>query len=191
MEPEPVQISALEHYRYCPRQAALIVVDGVWVDNAATAKGVAAHRRVDDLGNRLQRGVRVVRAVPLWSFSHGLVGRADAVEVTDRGEVLPVEHKSGWRHGDTADVQLCAQALCLEEMLRRPVRRGAIWFGGNRRRVDVPIDDALRELTIATIAATRALRSAPSLPEPVADSRCDTCQLVAHCQPGVINDPAR
>jgi CRISPR-associated exonuclease Cas4 len=188
---EPIPISSLEHYRYCPRQSALILVEGVWVDNAATAKGTVAHRRVDDPGERIHRGVRSIRSVPLWSFTHGLVGRADVVEVTSEGEVVPVEHKSGYRHGDTADVQLCAQALCLEEMIQRPVRRGMIWYGGTRRRVPIAIDHALRELTIATIASVRALRDMTSLPDAVDDDRCGTCQLLAQCQPGVVSNPTR
>ena len=114
MTDEPiVAISAIEHFVYCPRQCALIHCDGVWSDNAHTVRGSRTHRRVDTGHHRRERGRLVLRAIPLWSETLGLSGRADAVEI-ERGAVRPVEYKSGVRHGSAADLQLCAQALCLE-----------------------------------------------------------------------------
>lgn len=116
MTVEPVvAISAIEHYVYCPRQCALIHVDGVWSDNAHTVRGERGHRRADTFATRSERGVRVVRAVPLWSETLGLTGRADAVELHADDSIVPVEYKIGSRHGDAAHLQLAAQALCLEE----------------------------------------------------------------------------
>ena len=155
MTPEPViPISAIEHFVYCPRQCALIHCDGVWADNAHTVRGTRAHRRADSGRHRTERGARVLRGIPLWSEPLGLSGRADIVEV-DGDVVHPVEYKSGVRHGKTADLQLCAQALCLEEMLDVTIPSGSVWYGGPRRRVNVELHSALRRQTLATIDAIR------------------------------------
>lgn len=186
---EPLPISSLEHHRYCPRQCALILVDGVWTDNVHTVRGQRGHRRADAPAVRRERGRVVARAVPLWSARYGLTGRADAIEVDDRGEVVPVEYKMGTRHGDTADVQLCAQALCLEEMLDCRVERGAVWYAGWRRRHPVVFDDALREATVEVIERVRGLASAHQLPSAVDDARCQECQLIWHCLPWLVASP--
>jgi CRISPR-associated exonuclease Cas4 len=186
---DPIPISALEHYRYCARQSALILVDGVWVENAHTARGQYTHRRADTPGGRIERGRRVERAVPLWSEQWGLSGRADAVEILGDGTVVPVEYKAGRRHGDTADVQLCAEAMCLEEMLRQPVGYGYVWYGATRRRMRVSFSDTLRDLTVETIRAVHRLRAEAKLPPAPADERCEQCQLAGHCLPGLVADP--
>jgi CRISPR-associated exonuclease Cas4 len=185
-----VPLSALEHFAYCPRQCALIHVDGVWSDNVHTVKGSYGHRRADAPGQRTERERLVVRALPLWSERLGLAGRADAVEFHEDGSAYPVEYKMGVPHGDAAHVQLCAQALCLEEMLERPVDRGFLWFSGPRRRVEVPLDAELRNRTLSLIEQVRATLGASSLPHPVNDARCQECQLLGHCLPGVCAHPA-
>ena len=191
MTPEPViPISAIEHFVYCPRQCALIHCDGVWSDNAHTVRGSRAHRRVDGGQHRVERGRRVLRAIPLWSESLGLSGRADVVEV--EGEtVRPVEYKSGVRHGLAADLQLCAQALCLEEMLGISVLSGSVWYGGPRRRVEVEFTGGLRSRTRAAIDAIRAQLLTGALPEAPNDERCRECQLLHHCLPGVSSSTHR
>lgn len=186
-----VAISAIEHYVYCPRQCALIHVDGVWDDNAHTVRGEYGHARADTFAARLERGSRVVRAVPLWSEALGLSGRADLVEFHEDGSVVPIEYKIGTRHGDAAHMQLAAQALCLEEMIRRPVGVGALWFSRPRRRVAVAIDDELRERTLEVIDAVRRLVVTAELPGAVNDERCKECQLLAYCLPGVVSNPSR
>ncbi len=192
MTAEPVvAISAIEHYAYCPRQCALVHLDGVWQDNVHTLRGDLGHRRADTPSSRQERGVRVMRAVPLWSETLGLTGRADAVELTAAGEVVPVEYKMGGPHGDTAHLQLCAPAMCLEEMLGLGVRQGALWFSGPRRRVRVALDDGLRARTLAAIAAVRDLLVGTALPPAPNDQRCDQCQLLGHCLPGLVSEPAR
>ena len=113
MEAIVIPISAIEHFVYCPRQCALIHCDGVWADNAHTVRGSRAHRRVNSGKARRERGKLVLRAIPLWSEELGLTGRADAVEL-DGDVVRPVEYKSGVPHGTAADLQVCAQAMCLE-----------------------------------------------------------------------------
>ena len=188
---EPViPISAIEHFAYCPRQCALIHCDGVWSDNVHTVRGTRAHRRVDSGQHRVERGRRVLRSIPLWSESLGLSGRADVVEL-DGNAVRPVEYKFGGRHGITADLQLCAQALCLEEMLGVAVPSGSVWYGGPRRRVEVEFTDTLRDQVMAAIDAIREQLLTGELPEAANDERCNECQLLHHCLPGVTNATRR
>ena len=187
MTPEPViPISAIEHFAYCPRQCALIHCDGVWSDNVHTVRGTRAHRRVDSGQHRTERDRRVLRGIPLWSESLGLSGRADVVEM-DGDAVRPVEYKSGIRHGIAADLQLCAQGLCLEEMLGIDVPLGSIWYGGPRRRVEVEFTDTLRTRMMVAIDAIREQLLTGVLPDAVNDERCTECQLLHHCLPGVTN----
>lgn len=186
-----VSIAAIEHWAYCPRQCALIHVDGVWTDNVHTVRGERGHRRADTYGARSERGVRVVRGVPLWSEQLGLTGRADAVELHDGGAVVPVEYKIGTRHGEAADLQLAAQAMCLEEMLGAPVTVGAVWFSGPRRRVAIRIDDDLRARTLDVVAGIRDAMVTGVLPGAPNDERCTECQLLGHCLPAVVDRPER
>lgn len=185
-----VLISAIEHYAYCPRQCALIHCDGVWSDNAHTVRGTRAHRRVDSGKHRHERGRRVLRAIPLWSESLGLSGRADAVEV-DSERVTPVEYKAGVRHGSAADLQLCAQALCLEEMLGVPIPAGYVWYGGPRRKIKVEFSAELRRRVLGVIADIREQLRTGRLPSAVNDNRCTECQLESHCLPSVTNASLR
>ena len=191
MTDEPiVPISAIEHYVYCPRQCALIHCDGVWSDNAHTVRGSHAHRRVDSGRHRRERGRQVLRAIPLWSERLGLSGRADAVEM-EQGEVWPVEYKAGVRHGKAADMQLCAQAMCLEEMLCVDIPHGYVWYGGPRRRVQVDFTSDLRCEVEAIIDDIRRQLLAAILPVAPNDARCAECQLQNHCLPGLTSAPQR
>ena len=191
MTPEPiVAISAIEHFAYCPRQCALVHCDGVWSDNVHTVRGVRAHRRVDGGQHRTERGKRVLRGIPLWSESLGLTGRADVVETTGQA-VHPVEYKSGTAHGLAADLQLCAQGMCLEEMLGVRVSQGSIWYGGPRRRVDVQLTTVLRDQVRETVEAIRSQLLTGRLPEAVNDGRCTECQLFYHCLPGPTRAPRK
>ena len=185
-----VAISAIEHYVYCPRQCALIHCDGVWADNAHTVRGSRSHRRVDGGEHRQERGRYVLRAIPLWSEALGLSGRADAVELK-RGAVRPVEYKSGVRHGSAADLQLCAQALCLEEMLGVEVPEGSVWYGGPRRRVRVAFTRTLRGQVVEVVQEIREQLVDAVLPEAPNDQRCVECQLQHSCLPDVVAAPAR
>lgn len=175
---------------YCPRQCALIHVDGVWSDNIHTATGSRGHRRVDSGEYRTERGRLVLRSIPLWSEAFGLSGRADAIELTGDGRFVPVEYKIGTSHGLAAHVQLCAQALCLEEMTATPIREGALWFSAHRRRDVVAIDVQLRALTTGVIADVRANLLSSRLPAAPNDARCQECQLLGHCLPGLVAGPA-
>jgi CRISPR-associated exonuclease Cas4 len=128
-----VPISALEHYSYCPRQCGLIHVEQTFEENLFTVRGQIAHERVDAASDRIERGVKVARGIPLWSDRLGLQGKADLVEFRPEGP-FPVEYKVGRRAGTHPDLQLCAQALCLEEMLAQAVPRGAIFYHGTHCR---------------------------------------------------------
>lgn len=186
MDPQPtVAIAAIEHHEYCARQCALIHVDGIWAENEHTERGNRGHRRVDSGAHRTERGRLVLRGIPLWSETLGLVGRADAVEIDEHGGIAPVEYKVGTRHGRAADLQVCAQALCLEEMTGRPVPTGHVWFSGPRRRLTVELEDDLRAATVSTIEAIRSDLRSGILPGAVDDERCSQCQLIGHCLPEV------
>lgn len=181
----PVMISALEHYSYCPRQCALIHLDQSFDENVHTLRGSYAHERVDDPVSESRPDVRREYALPLWSDCLGLVGRADMVEFTEEG-IYPVEHKVGkkrrWGH---EAIQLCAQALCLEEMTGQPVERGAIYYHGSRGRREIIFDEGLRELVVQTVQAVREMLQGDELPPPVNDKRCGQCSLIDTCMPAV------
>lgn len=186
-EPEPlIRLSALEHHLYCQRQAALIHGDGVWSDNRHVVRGSAGHRRADSGPDRRERGKSVLRGLEVWSLRLGLTGRCDVIEVADDGGLVPVEYKMGVRHGRAADVQLCAQALCLEEMFHTDVPVGYVWFGAPRRRERVVLDHELRQLTAESITELRAHLRSGLLPAAPNDARCEECQLLTHCLPGVV-----
>lgn len=183
-----IPISALQHFLYCPRQCALIHLEQLWADNRQTAEGQLLHQRADKPQVERRRGVRTVTAMPLLSLPLGITGKADVVEfhVVDDGErAFPVEYKRGRPKAHRADeVQLCAQALCLEAMLGTVVETGALFYGQTRRRQDVAFDAALRELTHKVIADTRQMLAGGRTPLVSYDpKRCDRCSLIELCQP--------
>lgn len=185
---EIVLVSAIEHYSYCPRQCALIHVEKVFDENLFTLRGSMAHGRVDQPTDTIENGVRVERALPIWSERYGLQGKADVVEFHPDGAVFPVEYKIDTRKAARHDdLQLCAQAMCLEEMLGRLVTHGAVYSGSARRRRDIEFTDALRERTLGAIGAIRAMMRDRSLPEPVDDARCPSCSLIDVCMPSVAS----
>ena len=192
MEPHIVAISAIEHYLYCPRQCALIHVDGIWDDNPHTIRGHRGHRRVDNPDNsRTEKDRKILRAVPLWSEQYGLTGRADVIEIYPDGRIVPVEYKVGVRHGDAADLQLCAQAICLEGMLDINISEGFVWYSGVRRRYLVIFTSQLRSKTLHVVNIIRSYIRSGILPQAPNDERCNSCQLLNHCLPEVVNFPRR
>lgn len=184
-----VAISALEHYEYCPRQCALIHVDGMWLDNEHTVRGQHGHRRVDSGRARAEHGKTVLRSIPLWSDEYGLVGRSDAIEVSQDGSVTPVEYKIGTMHGKAAHLQLAAQGLCLEEMLGVRITVGYLYFDARRRRLAVPIDDDIRARTLAAVEEVRKTFRTRRLPGAPDDERCSHCQFLGYCLPDVVSHP--
>lgn len=191
MDDDLIPLSALQHYLYCPRQCALIHVERLWAENRHTAEGRVLHERVDAPMIEKRRGVRTVTAMPLTAPSLGIAGVADVVEFHDMedGErAYPVEYKRGRPKAHRADeVQLCAQALCLEAMLDAPVREGALFYGQTRRRKIVSFDGDLKELTLSTIAAVRELFEQGLTPTAQYQARrCDACSLIELCQPQLL-----
>lgn len=187
---DPIAISALQHWSYCPRQCGLIHLEQTFSENLYTVRGRHAHERADKPGNEARRGARVERALPLWSRRLGLTGKADTVEFVG-GVPYPVEYKVGApKPGGHDEVQLAAQALCLEEMLGVAVPRGALYYHALRQRREVAIDAALRQRVEATIAAMRAMLASGTLPPAPNDSRCPKCSLIDSCLPGVVGGGA-
>lgn len=178
-----VPISALQHYVYCPRQCALIHVERVWEDNLFTLRGRRIHQRVDKLGEEMLRVGSTVHRVVVFSRRLGLVGKLDVLEFHGTTP-YPVEYKAGAKGVWLADeVQLCAQAICLEEMMRVQVPKGAIFYSGSRRRREVSFSSELRAKVEETVAAVRLLLERGILPPPANDIRCKNCSLVEICMP--------
>ena len=178
-----VPLSALQHYIYCPRQCALIHVEQTFDENLYTLRGQRVHERADEVQTEWVDGVRLERALPLYSERYGLTGRADVVEFRDE-QPYPVEYKAGARKLKEADdVQLCAQALCLEEMFGATIPEGSLFYDRSKRRRVVVFDAKLRDLVVRTAEAVRRLFVAGKLPPPVADERCDKCSLIDACLP--------
>ncbi|MCF7989167.1 MAG: CRISPR-associated protein Cas4 [Thiohalocapsa sp.] len=189
---DPIPISALQHWAYCPRQCALIHQEQAFADNVHTARGNAVHRLVDQPGYEIKAGVRIERALPLWCERLALIGKADLVEFHPDGTAFPVEFKHGRRRRALHDdIQLAAQAVCLEEMLGRTVTAGAIYHASSHRRREVAITDELRDLVAETAQAIRKMLAAQVLPPPVNDARCRECSLKGICQPEIVAGHAK
>lgn len=191
-EPEKILLSALQHWRYCPRQCGLIHLEQVFDENIYTLRGQALHAKVDQPGVETAKGVRVERALPLWHDALGLLGKSDVVEFLAGGVPYPVEYKHGSRNkaADIAacdDLQLAAQALCLQAMTGKPVNEGAIYYATSKRRRVVEITDQLRADVAHTADAIRQMLSQGDLPPPLvgeqAAKRCKACSLQERCQP--------
>lgn len=192
----PVPLSALQHAVYCLRQAALIHLEGLWAENRFTAEGRVLHQVVDKPSQRKMKGVRRVTGLAISSPRLGVAGQADLVEFHLAGlhEIpYPVEYKRGKAKLHRADeVQLCAQALCLEDMTGRPVPEGALYYAETKRRVIVPFDSELRALTLATIEQLREVFERQITPPPTPHTvRCRACSLYDQCRPKDVTKAAK
>jgi CRISPR-associated exonuclease Cas4 len=195
-EREPIPLSALQHAVYCLRQAALIHIERAWADNRFTAEGNVLHDVADKGGKRRVRGVRRVMALPIACTRLNLSGIADVVEFLADGDAetaYPLEYKRGKPKLHRADeVQLCAQALCLEEMTGRPVPEGALFYAETKRRVVVPFDAELRLLTEETVQALAEVLATGVTPPPTTRrERCRACSLLELCRPDTVARPVR
>jgi CRISPR-associated exonuclease Cas4 len=187
-EDDLIMISALQHFAFCPRQCALIHVEQIWQESGLTAEGRVLHERVHEQEGETRAGVRLERGLPLRSLRLGLIGKADLIEFhkTKGGgwQPYPVEYKRGKPKPDHCDaVQLCAQALCLEEMMGVEVPGGALFYGKTRHRHEVSFDAALRQETVETTGQVRALITSGQTPQPVYEKKCKQCSLVEICLP--------
>lgn len=196
-EDDLLPISALQHLIFCERQCALIYIEQVWEENLLTAEGRIMHEHVHDSHREVRGTVRIEYGMPLRSLELGLVGIADVVEFhgTENGVEssairwvpCPVEYKHGKSKKDNSDrVQLCAQSLCLEEMLDIKVVEGALFYGRNRRREAVCFDASLRKETKEAATRLHALIESGITPKPVYSKRCDRCSLVNICLPKTL-----
>jgi CRISPR-associated exonuclease Cas4 len=183
-----IALSALQHWLYCPRQCALIHVEQAWAENKFTAEGKVMHARAHEGPDESRPGIRITRGMPVRSLLLGISGQCDVVEFHRDGTVLPVEYKRGKPKSHRADeVQLCAQALCLEEMLGISIARGFLFYGERHRRTEVIFDGELRDLVATTAGAIHATFSAGSTPAAEYEPRrCDACSLIDECQPKAL-----
>jgi CRISPR-associated exonuclease Cas4 len=170
-EPDPLPLSALQHWAYCPRQCGLIHLEQAFDDNLHTLRGQAVHKQVDQPGMEIRKGLRVERALPVWHDTLGLIGKTDVVEFEPDGSPYPVEYKHGSRH-KAADIA-AADDLQL-----------AIYYASSKRRRVVPIGAALRQQVTDTTTAIRDMLASGTLPAPTTDERrCKGCSLRDRCQP--------
>jgi len=184
---EPLPISALNHLLYCERRVALVHLEQVWANNRFTAEGNVLHEIAHNGADESQRGMRITRALPLVSVVHAMSGEADVVEFHKNGSIVPIEYKRGKAKLHRADeVQLCAQAICLEEMLNVTIPSGCLFYGETRRRTTVPFDDELRAVTIRAIERLHELVASRVTPLALREKKCDKCSLIEICMPDAM-----
>lgn len=187
-EDDLLPLSGLQHMVFCERQWALIHLEQQWDENRLTAEGRLLHERADSNTCELREGVRIWRGVRLRSLQLGLAGRADVVEFHPKPDgslrPFPVEYKHGRAKSDVSDlVQLCAQAICLEEMMGYPIPEGALFYGKNRRRTSVPFDAGLRITTESLARRMHELFDSRQTPSALYEPKCDRCSLLGICLP--------
>ena len=186
-EDDLIQLSALQHFMFCERQCALIHIEQLWSENLFTAEGRIMHDKVDTANKESRGKIRIEYGVPMRSLRLGLIGKADAVEFHKHGEKwipFPVEYKRGKSKLDNCDrVQLCAQAICLEEMLNVEIPEGALFYGQTRRREDVIFDEKLRRETDETAKKVHELIDSGITPKAEYSKKCKSCSLLELCMP--------
>ena len=184
-------LSLLNDFLYCPRRAALKVVEGWREANEHTVLGDIVHEHADLPGYEVAKGVKLLRALPVFSERLGLSGKCDIVEQHSDGSLCPVEYKKGKRRQfENDDAQLCAQALCLEEMFKLPVERGAVFHAESKRRREVEFTPELRTLTEAAIQQLHRLLALEQVPPAEFKPACEECSLFKICLPRVTSQPA-
>lgn len=193
---ELLPISALQHLLYCERQCALIHIEQAWSESSATAEGRVLHERVHDQRRESRGPVRSATGLRLRSLELGLTGQADLVEFhrSEQGSWIPypVEYKRGRPKKNGCDrVQLCAQALCLEEMLQTTIPQGALFYGQTRHRLDVSFDSELRQITHTLCAKLHQLITSGITPSAIYEkAKCEHCSLFDRCLPQLANHPS-
>lgn len=183
-----IPLSALQHYAFCPRQCALIHNEQAWAENYLTAQGQALHERVDSGEPETRKSTRFERTVHVSAEKLGISGVLDMVEHDlTNGQLKPVEYKRGKPKPEPIDeIQLCAQALCLEAMTGKTVTEGALWYNQTHHRVPIVFTDELRQKTLDTIIAVRNLLDSGITPPPKYSKRCKACSLIEACQPKLL-----
>lgn len=194
-EDEYLPLSALQHIVFCKRQCALIHVEQLWLENKLTAEGRIIHERVDR-GDSSEKGkVRIEYSLPIKSSLLGVTGKADVVEFYKQNTKwipYPVEYKRGKSKKDNCDkVQLCAQAICLEEMTKVKVEKGSLFYGKTKRREDVEFTDSLREETLKAAKELHEMFRQGKTPKPEYSKKCDTCSFIDVCIPKALSSSAK
>lgn len=189
-EDELIMLSALQHFMYCERQCALIHIEQIWSENLFTAEGRIMHDKVDTANRESRGNIRIEYGVPMRSLRLGLVGKADVVEFHRMADGVwlpfPIEYKRGKPKIDDCDkVQLCAQAICLEEMLNVGIEKGALFYGRTRRREEVEFDEKLRLEVEETSKKAHDLIESGITPKAEYSKKCRQCSLLELCMPKV------
>jgi len=186
-----IPIAALNQYSYCPHRCWRMYCLGGFVDNQYTIEGTSLHDRVHTLGENQREDTWQIRAIWLKSEQYRLIGKADLIEEID-GRWIPVEYKRGQRgEFDNDELQVCAQALCLEEMTGQTVTLGYIYYAHSHQRQPVEIDAELRQNTIAAIAAVTKILDTGAMPPAVYTPRCKGCSLYQQCLPKAADKVSR
>ncbi|MDY6781065.1 MAG: CRISPR-associated protein Cas4 [Cyanobacteriota bacterium] len=186
-----VPIAALNQYAYCPHRCWRMFCAGEFADNEYTIEGTALHTRVHTLSTEQIGETFQIRAIWLASEQYGLSGKADLIEF-ENGQSYPVEYKRGHRgEWDNDALQVCAQALCLEEITDRAIATGYVYYAQTHRRQPIAIDESLRQETVATIEAVRHLLTTGEMPPPVYGSHCKGCSLYERCLPQAVKKVKR
>ena len=188
---EPVPIAALNHYAYCAHRCWRMFCAGEFIDNQYTLEGTGLHDRVHTLSSHFQSEIWQVRAIWLKSDRYGLIGKSDLIEEVN-GQLYPVEYKRGQRGEFINDaLQVCAQALCLEEMTGKLITQGFVYYAQSHQRQEVEITTKLRAETIATIEAVRTILHTGVIPPPIYSKRCRECSLYTQCLPQATKKVSR
>ncbi len=191
-EDDFLQLSALQHFVFCPRQCALIYIEQQWTENMLTVKGTIMHERVHQEHVETLKDVRIERVVSIHSFELDLSGKADVVEFRRTADgknwlAFPIDYKHGKPKANDCDkVQLCAQALCLEEMLNIKIPTGALFYGKTRHRSDIQFDEPLRQETKKIVRQLHSFIQKGHTPAPVYTPKCKSCSLIDECLPRTI-----
>lgn len=205
---ELLPLSLLNDYLFCPRRAALKIVEGWRAENKHTVLGDIVHEHADLPGYEVAKGIKLLRALPVFSDRLGLNGKCDVVEAELRSTstnlkseisnlklgsfaaLRPVEYKKGKRRQfENDDAQLCAQALCLEEMFKLPVERGAVFHAESKRRREVEFTPELRTLTEEAIQQLHRLLALEQVPPAEFKPACEECSLYRICLPEITSVP--
>jgi len=192
-EDDFLQLSALQHFVFCKRQCALIHIEQAWSENVLTVEGRIMHENVHEERAENLAGIRIVRGMSLHSFELGLSGKADMVEFykirdCSKWKPFPIEYKRGKPKADDSDkIQLCAQALCLEEMMKVKIDDGALFYGKIRHRFNVAFDDLLRQKTKETAMKLHIFIEDGKTSPPVYSPKCKSCSFIDECLPKAIS----
>jgi CRISPR-associated exonuclease Cas4 len=181
-----ISIASLNQYSYCPHRCWRMFCAGEFTDNQYTIEGTSIHDRVHTMGEINRDETWQVRAIWLKSERYNLIGKSDLIESND-GQLYPVEYKRGKKgEWDNDELQVCAQALCLEEMTGQTITTGYIYYAQSHQRQLVEISEDLRQETIATIFAVQKILETGEMPKPIYSKRCKGCSLSQHCLPQVL-----